>query len=139
MDASLAKVTIEIGLVIVFVIQLLKVAQIVAQLVGRNRCIFPTFPLELFAGHKGAGAQPGLTDLPDQPGLLRIIEELHGGRVVFFLQFFHQCAGMVNGFLFCFAAELNKEPATAARQQLYILGMQVFLPHALDEAIIKAL
>src|SRR3546814_2815277 len=61
-------------LVVVAVEQFLEIAQIVADLVRRNRGIFPTGMRVLLAGNERGGTKPRFANFPEQQLFLRIVD-----------------------------------------------------------------
>src|SRR3954464_6443708 len=65
MHATLAKVSVERGVVLVFVVECAQLAKISAELFRRHSRVLPAFPCVGFAGNKSGDAQPGLAHLPN--------------------------------------------------------------------------
>ena len=74
MDATLAKMPVQVASVAKLFQQLAKIAQIRANLIRGNGSIFPSFPSDLFVGYVRGGSQAGFAHFPDHFFLFWIIE-----------------------------------------------------------------
>ena len=127
-DASLAKVPIESALILVGFEQPAQISQVVAQMLRRNRRIFPSWPGIRLSGHRGAGGQPRFAHLPDLALLHRVAEELHRRCITLPLQFLHEEPGAIIRLSPALAAKLDEEPAASRRQQIHRRPTKSFLP-----------
>ena len=75
LDAAVSEVSVHHAAVAIAIQQLAKFAQILPQLFGSDRRIFPAFPTKRLAGNVRSRAQAGLADFPNTLGLLPIGEE----------------------------------------------------------------
>ena len=62
--AAVAEVAVEGTLVTEVTHYLSQVAEIAAQFVGRDRSVFPSFPVKRFAGYMRSGAEAGFANVP---------------------------------------------------------------------------
>ena len=62
--------------------KLAQVAQVVAQLLGRDRRVLPAFPGVAVARDPRGSAQARLAHLPELQLFVRVVKELHRGRIV---------------------------------------------------------
>ena len=132
MQAALAEVAVERAVVAVPVEQLPQLAQVVAEALGRNGGVLPSFPRVRLVGEPGRRSQARLADLPHPLLLREVVEELHGRRRPVALQLLHQLAGLGVRLLLALPAELHQQPALAVGQQaqvpfdlLHVLGLDV--------------
>ena len=75
--ATLAVVAVERAAKAVLGHELADGAQIVAELGGRNRGVFPALPAIGLAGHEDHGAERGLAHVPDRGGFFRRADVRH--------------------------------------------------------------
>ena len=69
-DAGVAEVAVERAVVAEVVHHLAQVAKIGAEFFGRDRGVFPAFPVQRFAGNMRSDAEAGFANIPDALGLL---------------------------------------------------------------------
>src|SRR5579864_4897276 len=80
MDATLPKMSVERGVVLIFVVKGAQVAKIAAQLFRRDGGVFPAFPCIRLAGNKRGCPQASFAHLPDMFRIGGIGEQPHGRR-----------------------------------------------------------
>src|SRR5664280_2525090 len=80
MQAAMAKVPVEGSDVVVFVEQVLELAQVLAHACGRDGGIFPPLPEMRFTRNEGRSPEARFAYLPDLLLLRGIFEEAYSGR-----------------------------------------------------------
>ena len=141
MDAAIAEVAIERGLITVAVDQRLKLAQILAKAQGVHRCIFPadigiravTFKRQ--CGRRGAG----FADVPDGFLFCGINHQPVAGGIGATGVMINQRLRLRDCGVHRVGAKFNHDPRLARRQLGDIRGFETALLQAADNAVIKTL
>ena len=118
-NAALAEMPVERAAVAVLFEELSQIAQIAAELVGRNGGILPAFPRDRLAGHARGRAEPRLAHLPHELFLARDRRTASStGRSACCSSAAIARARVRVALLVRLAAELDEQPAAAVGQQL---------------------
>ena len=138
-DASLAEMTEQIRGVLVFLVEPVQIAQVRAELVGRDRRIVPA------GAHRGLAADrwnSRAASLADLPQLLLLIPRLEHADVRCLgprAQLRHERLGARARLLDRVGGELDVEPSVAIGQQAEVLGVNAAVPPRTNEHLVDAL
>ena len=136
--AAVAEMAVQVAGVAVSVEQLAKLAQVRAELVGRDGRVLPAFPRDRLVRYVRGRAEARLAHRPQHLLLARIVEQLHRRRIRGFRKRRHARARVCVRFVAVRAAELDHQPAVAIRQQLHVLGVQPDRLHVGDQPVVDA-
>ena len=95
--AAVAEVAVERAFVGERGHHLAQIAEIAAEFVGSDGGVFPSFPVQRFAGHVRGRAETGLANIPNALGL-RARVEAHVRRLGTAVESVHQAASLRLGF-----------------------------------------
>ncbi len=141
MDAAVAEVAVERGLVAMAVDQRLELPQVIAEAQRIDRGIFPSDDGIGFVGVDGqrGGGGRGFADGPDALAHRRVGDQPRGrcGRPAGIVS--NQCLGLCARGLDRCCAELDHDPGIARRQQRDVGAAQPALAQAADDAFVEAL
>ena len=114
MNAAVAEMTIERGVVIVGVEQLAEFAQVISQALRRDACVLEPFPSVRVMGHERRAAKPRLARLPDELLLVFVFGDFDVRRVRAFFERGVKRPGLLGCFLFRLSAKLGDQPSAAS-------------------------
>src|SRR6266705_2850017 len=137
-NASMPEVSVESTAIAVAGHQRAKITQIMSQVFGRDRRIFPALPGQRLTRHVGNCAQTGFTHLPNFFCQLLVNEQVHVGWSRTTSEGFHQSASLRLRFLSRVGAKLHEQPASALWQERQPFRVDALPPRVLDQQIINA-
>jgi hypothetical protein len=143
----LAEVAVGRAAQAVLVVERAQVAQVRADLLGRDRRVLPAGPVVAAVGREGGGAQAALADLPDVPAVAALLLALeHGDAVARVAALAREPldagARLRLGLLLGVGAELDEQPGVAVvglRQLLDRVDVALHLLLVVDELLVEAL
>ena len=138
MDEALTEMAIERAEIIIFIQQGAEIAQIPADVIRRNSGIFPAFPRVRLIRHTRAGAEPRITNFPDDLFMFWVVNESHRRWIRLRLQLGHELPRRLVRFLSGLATKLDQQPAFAFGQDLQVARMNVLQLHRMDEHVVDA-
>ena len=138
-DAALAEMPVERGLIAIFVEQLTQLGQVGADLVGRHGGVFPARPTCRAARNPGGGTQSALAHFPDHLFLRGSSISFMFGTLPCFFSASMQSLRLTVGILFAVAAELDHEEASAGGKECQVGRLVPLLPDELEQQMVETL
>ncbi len=136
-DAALAVVAIERSAVAELVQESRELAQVSAQMRGRNAGIVPALVAFRLAGNKGGCAESGLAHVPDAGGVGAVVDAGHR-RFRPGLRRANQRLGFGLRFSRIPCAHLHQQEAAAGRKQGDVVHGELLALHEIDDQPVKA-
>src|SRR6185437_12801890 len=134
-DAAMTKVSIERGLIVVFIQQLAYSAQVATEFFRCDRRVVPSFPFRRSPGRKGSGTRSGFTNLPNELCFCAGVNA-RAGRNRQALHGSHELLRKVVRFIAVICAEFDKQKPMTLRQKLNMRIISAF--EAIYDAAFKA-
>src|SRR5690242_12544082 len=138
MNAALAEVPVERAVIAVLFEEFAQIAQIVADFVGRNSGVLPTFPCDWLSGNEGRGAKSRFANLPNELFLLFVVVKLHSRSAGASFETGHHRHCFRVRFFLAFAPEFDQQEALAIRQQCQVFLVKTLFLHIADQAIVDS-